>query len=375
MSSERYEKRGVSSDKSEVHHAIKSLDKGIFSNSFCKILEDITCHDPEFCNVMHADTAGTKTNLAYLYWKETQDLSVWEDIVQDALVMNLDDMACSGFTNDFIISSTIGRNKNCIPSDVLSTLINGAQKFAANLKSHGINLYLAGGETADVGDVVRTVDVGFTAFARTKRSNIINIHIQEGDLIVGFASYGQASYESKYNSGIGCNGLTSARHDLFSKYYKDKYPETFDPAIPESLVYSGSKRLTDELEINGQRYHIGKLLLSPTRTFLPVLKLVIESHMSNIHGIIHNTGGGLSKVNKFLPHNLKAVKDKILPIPPIFNLIQSEANISEVQMAEVFNMGTRLEIYIPDEKLALDIIAIAQSFNIEASIIGRVEKK
>lgn len=375
MSSERYEKRGVSSDKNEVHLAIKSMDKGIFPNSFCKILEDYVCKDQDYCTVMHADTAGTKTNLAYLYWKETNDLSVWEDIVQDALVMNLDDMACSGFLNDFIISSTIGRNKNHINGEVLSVLINGAQKFANQLAKHNINLYLAGGETADVGDVVRTVDVGFTAFARIKRSEVINIEIKEGDYIVGFASYGQASYESKYNSGIGCNGLTSARHDLFSQYYKEKYPETYDPKIPENLVYSGNRNLTDEIDVNGQIFHLGKLLLSPTRTFLPLLNEIVKNHKSAINGIIHNTGGGLQKVNKFLSPDLMAKKDNILPIPPIFDLIKNEAKISEHEMREVFNMGTRLEIYTSDKLIAEELINISKQFNIAADVIGWVVKK
>lgn len=374
MSSNRYDSRGVSADKHEVHEAITKLDKGLYPNAFCKILPDYISKDEAYCTIMHADTAGTKTSLAYVYWRETGDLSVWKGIVQDALVMNLDDMACSGCVDDFIISSTIGRNKKLIPGDVLSTLINASSEFADNMKKYGVNLHLAGGETADVGDIVRTIDVGFTAFARLKRSDVIKIDIKEGDYIVGFASYGQSSYETEYNSGMGCNGLTSARHDVFSKVYKSKYPETFDPAIEESLVYAGQKLVTDEMEIDETKVAIGKLVLSPTRTFLPLLKSIIDQHRSSINGIIHNTGGGQYKVEKFINDGLCALKDNLLPIPPLFHLIANESGTALQDMYKVFNMGTRLEVYTSDKAVAENMIAIAKAFNIDADIIGKVVK-
>lgn len=374
MSSNRYDSRGVSADKHEVHEAITKLDKGLYPNAFCKILPDYLSQDGSYCTIMHADTAGTKTSLAYVYWRETGDLSVWKGIVQDALVMNLDDMACSGCTDDFIISSTIGRNKKLISGDVLSTLINASSEFADNMKKYGVNLHLAGGETADVGDIVRTIDVGFTAFARLKRSDVIKIDIKEGDYIVGFASYGQASYESEYNSGMGCNGLTSARHDVFANIYKSKYPETFDPAIEASLVYAGSKLVTDTINIDGQDHNIGKLVLSPTRTFLPLLKSMADQHRLSINGIIHNTGGGQYKVEKFIGDGLCALKDNLLPIPPLFHLIASESNTEIKDMYKVFNMGTRLEVYTSDKAVAENMIAIAKAFNIDGDIIGRVVK-
>lgn len=374
MSSNRYDSRGVSADKHEVHEAITKLDKGLYPNAFCKILPDFISKDDSYCTIMHADTAGTKTSLAYVYWRETGDLSVWKGIVQDALVMNLDDMACSGCVDDFIISSTIGRNKKLIPGDVLSTLINASSEFAENMKKYGVHLHLAGGETADVGDIVRTIDVGFTAFARLKRSDVIKIDIKEGDYIVGFASYGQASYESEYNSGMGCNGLTSARHDVFSKIYKSKYPETFDPAIEDSLVYAGSKLVTDEMEIDGTKAAIGKLVLSPTRTFLPLLKSIIDQNRSSINGIIHNTGGGQYKVEKFINDGLCALKDNLLPIPPLFHLIANESGTALKDMYKVFNMGTRLEVYTSDKAVAENMIAIAKTYNIDADIIGKVVK-
>ena len=372
MSSGRYEQRGVSADKTEVHKAIKHLDKGLFPNAFCKILPDVVAGDAEYCNLMHADTAGTKTSLAYLYWKETGDLSVWEGIVQDALVMNIDDMACSGWTNGFIVSSTIGRNKNLVPGEVLETLIGAAPKFAAMLAGHGVHMHLAGGETADVGDIVRTADVGFTVFARMKKADVIDIKIEEGDYIVGFAGYGQAQYESSYNGGMGSNGLTSARHDVFASEYREKYPETFDPALPSSLVYAGSKKLTDTLEIEGQSITLGKLVLSPTRTFLPLLSRIIPALKQQIHGIIHNTGGGLYKVEKFIPEGLCAVKDKVLPVPPLFQLIQQESGSTAEEMFRVFNMGTRLEIYTPDHATAMSMIQMAGELGILADLIGRV---
>lgn len=374
MSSGRYEQRGVSADKSEVHKAIKNLDKGLFPNAFCKILPDVVAGDPDYCNLMHADTAGTKTSLAYLYWKETGDLSVWEGIVQDALVMNIDDMACSGCTDGFIVSSTIGRNKNLVPGEVLETLIGAAPKFASMLSNHGIQMHLAGGETADVGDIVRTADVGFTVFARMKKEDVIDIRIEEGDYIVGFAGYGQTVYESSYNGGMGSNGLTSARHDVFASDYRDKYPETFDPALPPSLVYAGSKKLTDTLEVDGHAITLGKLVLSPTRTFLPLLAKLIPSFKAQIHGIIHNTGGGLYKVEKFIPQSLCAVKNNVLPVPPLFQMIQQESGSSTAEMFRVFNMGTRLEVYTADHAAALQMIQLAGELGIVADIIGRVEK-
>lgn len=372
MSSGRYEQRGVSADKSEVHQAIQNLDKGIFPNAFCKILPDITGGDPSFCNLMHADTAGTKTSLAYIYWRETGDLSVWEGIVQDALVMNLDDMACSGLVNDFIVSSTIGRNKNLIPAEVIKTLIEAGPKFATRLASFGINMHLAGGETADVGDIVRTADVGFTVFGRMKKEDVIQIDIREGDFIVGFAGYGQTTYEDSYNGGMGSNGLTSARHDVFANSYAQKYPESFDPSLPSDLVYSGTRKLTDEISIDGISTTLGKLVLSPTRTFLPFLASIVPALKNEIHGIIHNTGGGLYKVEKFIAGGLCAVKDNLLPVPSLFQIIQQESGTEMADMFKVFNMGTRLEIYTPSADTARHLIAVAKEMSIEAKIIGRV---
>jgi len=327
----------------------------------------------EYCNIMHADTAGTKTSLAYLYWKETGDISVWEGIVQDSLVMNLDDMACVGITDDIIISSTIGRNKNLIPGDVLSVIINGAQKFIDKMGEHDIKLHLSGGETADVGDIVRTVDVGFTTFARQKKDALVINNIQDGDLIVGLASYGQASYENEYNGGMGSNGLTSARHDVLSKIYMDKYPESFDPATDKEFVYSGTKELTETIDINGKQIPIGKLILSPTRTYLPVLKKILAEQSASIHGIIHCTGGAQTKVKKFIK-NKKVIKDSLLAVPPLFELIKAESGTDYKEMFEVFNMGHRLEFYVKDQASADAIIAISKSFNIDAQVIGRVEE-
>jgi phosphoribosylformylglycinamidine cyclo-ligase len=374
MSSSRYENRGVSADKSEVHDAIKSLDKGLFPNAFCKILPDMLANDPAYCNIMHADTAGTKTSLAYMYWRETGDKSVWEGIVQDALVMNLDDMACAGCIDNFVISSTVGRNKNLITGEVLSVIINASKKFADKMAAYGVHLHLAGGETADVGDIVRTADVGFTAYGRLKLDDVISIDIKEGDYVVGLAGYGQATYEDEYISGIGCNGLTSARHDVLDHSYATKYPETFNPDIPRDLVYSGTKKLTDKISINGSGYNIGKLLLSPTRTFLPVLKPILDTYSKSINGIVHNTGGGQYKVEKFLSDELLVVKDNLLPTPPIFDLIAQESNTQKQDMYKVFNMGTRLEIYVSDVNVVNEIIDISKSFNIDAQIVGRVIK-
>ncbi|MEM6804270.1 MAG: AIR synthase related protein, partial [Bacteroidota bacterium] len=319
----KYSQRGVSAGKEDVHKAIKGLDKGLYPNAFCKIIPDIAGGDPEYCNLMHADTAGTKTSLAYLYWKETGDLSVWKGIVQDAIVMNLDDMACVGCVDDILLSSTVGRNKHHVSGDAVAAIIQGAKELADELKEMGVNLHLTGGETADVGDIVRTADVGFTAFARMKRSKVIETTVKPGDVIVGLASYGQASYEKAYNSGIGSNGLTNARHDVLSHIYADKYPESYDRAnIPEDLVYVGQHKLTDSVE--GLDLDVGKLLLSPTRTFLPLMKELLFAHSPQINGLIHCTGGGQTKVMKFV-QNLHVIKDNLLPTPPVFKLIQASS--------------------------------------------------
>jgi phosphoribosylformylglycinamidine cyclo-ligase len=369
----RYDQRGVSATKDEVHQAIKHLDKGIYPNAFCKIIPDIAAGDPEYCNIMHADTAGTKTSLAYLYWRETGDLSVWEGIAQDALVMNLDDMACVGCVGPILVSSTIGRNKQYIPGEVLSALIEATSRVAAQLESFGVQIHLTGGETADVGDIVRTIDVGYTAFARMKRSEVIDIRIQAGDVVVGLASFGQTVYESSYNGGMGSNGLSSARHDIFSKIYAGKYPESFEPQTPSDLVYCGGKQVTDLIDTPAGTIPAGKLVLSPTRTYLPFLKPFIEAHRSQIHGLIHCTGGGQTKALKFLTENLRIVKDHLFPVPPLFRLIQSESGASWQEMYQVFNMGHRMELYVP-EGIAQEAIQLAQSLGIEAQVIGRVEE-
>ena len=369
----KYELRGVSATKEEVHAAIKNMDKGLYPNAFCKILPDFAAGDEAWCNLMHADTAGTKTSLAYLYWKETGDSSVWKGIAQDAIVMNLDDMACVGCLDNIILSSTIGRNKNLIRGEVISTIINATASFVKKLKKYDISVYLAGGETADVGDIVRTIDVGYTAFARMKKSNLIINNIQAGDAIVGLASYGQATYEDTYNGGIGSNGLTSARHDVLSHHYATQYPNSFDPNLPKEVVYIGSKKLTDRIDINGQNITIGQLMLSPTRTYLPVLKKLLPELKSHIHGIIHCTGGGQTKVLKFIK-NKKVVKNNMLPIPPLFQLIQKESKTSWKEMYQVFNMGHRLEVYLKKEYTE-SVINIAKQFNIDAQLIGYVEDK
>ena len=368
----KYEQRGVSATKAEVHAAIKNLDKGLFPNAFCKILPDVAGGDPDYCNLMHADTAGTKTSLAYMYWKETGDLSVWKGIAQDAMVMNLDDMGCVGCVDNIILSSTIGRNKNLITGDVIATLINATTQIADELEKHGIKLHLAGGETADVGDVVRTVDVGYTAFARMKRSDLIVNDIQSGDVIVSMASYGQSTYETEYNGGMGSNGLTSARHDVLSHEYATKYPDSYDKNTPDEVVYIGSKKLTDTINIDGKDIHIGKLILSPTRTFLPVLKQLLDNLRPQINGIIHNTGGGQTKVQHFIQKK-KIVKNNMKALPPLFKMIQEESGTGWKEMYQVFNMGQRLEVYLP-EKYAEEVLAIAKSFNIDAQIIGHVEE-
>tara|TARA_B100000900_G_scaffold148507_1_gene126046 strand:- start:15 stop:1172 length:1158 start_codon:yes stop_codon:yes gene_type:complete len=361
-----YNSRGVSSRKEDVHEAIKNLDKGLFPNAFCKILPDIVGKDPQYCNIMHSDTAGTKTSLAYVYWKETGDISVWKGIVQDSLVMNIDDLACVGAINNLVVSSTIGRNKNIIPGSVIKSLINGTQEFLNEIKSFGLDIYLAGGETADVGDIVRTLDVGFTIFSRMKKNEVIDINIQDRNVIVGLSSTGQSSYETEHNSGIGSNGLTSARHDIFANYLAKKYPESFNPLIPDNLVYSGTKNLTD-LFVNNLSY--GKMALSPTRTYLPVLKSIfLNCDKSKINGIIHCTGGGQTKVLHFI-NGIHVVKDNLFDTPDIFNLIAKESKTSYSEMYSVFNMGHRMEFYT-DINTAKEIIHIAQSFNIEAKIIG-----
>ena len=366
----RYDHRGVSADKSEVHEAVKHLDKGLFPNAFCKILPDVAGNDPAYCNLMHADTAGTKTNLAYLYWRETGDLSVWEGIAQDAIVMNLDDMGCVGSTDQIILSSTIGRNKHLIPGEVVKAVIDGTTNFIDKMARHGIGIHLAGGETADVGDVVRTIDVGYTAFARMRRSEVIENAIQPGDVLVAFASFGQATYEDRYNGGMGSNGLTSARHDVLHHDYASKYPESFDPRTDEQFVYCGSRKLTEAAPVPG--LDVGQLLLSPTRTYLPLIRALLQSLRPHLHGMIHCTGGGQTKVMKFAP-GLRIVKDNLFPAPPLFVLIQEESGTDWKEMYQVFNMGHRLEVYLP-EKHAGEAIRIAAGFGIEGRVAGRVEE-
>jgi len=367
----RYDLRGVSASKDEVHKAIKNLDKGLFPNAFCKILPDLAAGDASYVNIMHADTAGTKTSLAYMYWKETGDLSVWKGIVQDSIVMNIDDMACVGAIDNIILSSTIGRNKNLIDADVISVLINHTQSFLDTLAEQDVHITLAGGETADVGDIVRTVDVGYTAFARLKKDDVINIDIKPHDYIVGFASYGQATYEDSYNGGMGSNGLTSARHDVFSHDYATKYPDSFDHNTPKEVIYMGSKKLTDATEIPG--LDAGKLVLSPTRTYLPLIKKIITNHKAVINGMIHCTGGAQTKVMKFVDKNVRVIKDQLLPIPPLFKMIKEESGLDYREMYQVFNMGHRLEVYTPDLAAAESMIALAKGYNIDAQLIGRVE--
>ena len=371
MSSERYSQRGVSAAKEDVHSAIKNIDKGLFPKAFCKIIPDCLTGDPDYCIVMHADGAGTKSSLAYAYWKETGDMSVWKGIAQDALVMNIDDLICVGATDNILLSSTIGRNKNLIPGEVISAIINGTEELIEELRKHGINIRSTGGETADVGDLVRTIIVDSTVTARMKRSDVIdNVNIAAGDVIVGLASYGQAVYESGYNGGMGSNGLTSARHDVFSKEIAKKYPETYDPAVPENLVYSGSVRLTDAVE--GSPLDAGKLVLSPTRTYAPVVKKILEKYSANeIHGMVHCSGGAQTKILHFVDA-LHIVKDNLFPVPPLFKLIQEQSKTDWKEMYQVFNCGHRLELYVP-EAVAADIINISQWFGIEAQIVGRVE--
>ncbi|WP_410221099.1 AIR synthase related protein [Pedobacter sp.] len=375
MSNERYNQRGVSASKEDVHAAIKNIDKGIFPQAFCKIIPDILSGDPSYCNIMHADGAGTKSSLAYTYWKETGDLSVWKGIAQDAIIMNIDDLICVGATENILLSSTIGRNKNLIPGEVIAAIINGTEEILAELRNLGISIYSTGGETADVGDLVRTIIVDSTVTCRMKQEDVISNHnIKPGDVIVGLASYGQASYEKEYNGGMGSNGLTSARHDVFSKDVAQKYPESFDPGVPFDLVFSGHKKLTDLVQINDtESVTAGKLVLSPTRTYAPVIKRVLDKYRKQINGIVHCSGGAQTKVLHFINDGVHVIKDNLFPIPPLFKLIHEQSGTDWKEMYKVFNMGHRMEIYCPEE-IAQDIINISQSFNIEAQLIGRVEE-
>ncbi|MEQ7801137.1 AIR synthase-related protein [Pedobacter sp. ASV1-7] len=374
MSDNRYNQRGVSASKEDVHQAIKNIDKGIFPQAFCKIIPDILGNDEAFCNIMHADGAGTKSSLAYVYWKETGDISVWKGIAQDAIIMNIDDLICVGATDNILLSSTIGRNKNLIPGEVIAAIINGTEEILAELREQGISIYSTGGETADVGDLVRTIIVDSTVTCRIERDKIIsNDNIQAGDVIVGLSSSGQASYETEYNGGMGSNGLTSARHDVFDKSVANAYPESFDPAVPFDLVFSGGKKLTDHVQIDeNTSVTAGKLVLSPTRTYAPVIKKVLESHRNQIHGIVHCSGGAQTKVLHFVNDNVHIIKDNMFPVPPLFQLIQEQSGTDWKEMYKVFNMGHRMELYVP-AAIAEDIIAISKSFNIDAQIIGRVE--
>jgi phosphoribosylformylglycinamidine cyclo-ligase len=362
----KYDLRGVSSSKEDVHKAISNSDPGIFPNAFCKIVPDLLGGDPECCNIMHADGAGTKSSLAYIYWKETGDLSVWKGIAQDAVVMNLDDLICAGAVDNILLSSTIGRNKKLIPGEIISAIIDGTEEFLEKMRSLGIGIHSTGGETADVGDLVRTIIVDSTVTARLNRSDIIVNNIRPGDVVIGLASFGKASYEIEYNSGMGSNGLTSARHDVFHHSYADKYPESFDKDIPAELAYSGSRKLTEPSGIEG--LDMGRLVLSPTRTFAPVIREVLKAHHADIHGMIHCSGGGQTKVLNFI-RDIEVVKDNLFPIPPLFKLIHDESGTEWKEMFKVFNMGHRMELYVP-EKIAEDIKGIAQGFNIEARIIG-----
>jgi phosphoribosylformylglycinamidine cyclo-ligase len=377
-SSKRYAQRGVSASKEDVHNAIKNIDKGLFPQAFCKIIPDYLTNDEEYCLIMHADGAGTKSSLAYMYWKETGDISVWKGIAQDALIMNIDDLLCVGATDNILLSSTIGRNKNLIPAEVISAIINGTEELIKELDSFGVTIHSTGGETADVGDIVRTIIVDSTVTARMKRSKVIdNANIKEGDVIVGLASFGQASYENSYNGGMGSNGLTSARHDVFGKYLATKYPESYDAAVPEELIYSGQVKLTDAIE--NSPIDAGQLVLSPTRTYAPIIKKILDKYTSNeIHGMVHCSGGAQTKILHFLPAgghgvpNLHVIKDNLFPVPPLFKLIQEQSKTDWKEMYQVFNCGHRMEIYVP-EAFAQDIISISKSFNVDARIVGRVE--
>jgi len=369
--SQRYNLRGVSASKEDVHNAIKNIDKGLFPQAFCKIIPDYLTNDEKYCIIMHADGAGTKSALAYMYWKETGDISVWKGIAQDALIMNIDDLLCVGATDNILLSSTIGRNKNLIPAEVISAIINGTEELIAELKKHGVTIHSTGGETADVGDLVRTIIVDSTVTARMERNKVIdNANIQAGDVIVGLASFGQASYETEYNGGMGSNGLTSARHDVFAKYLAEKYPESFDAAVPNELVYSGQTKLTDVVE--NSPIDAGKLVLSPTRTYAPVIKKILDTYTPNqIHGMVHCSGGAQTKVLHFVK-DVHVIKDNLFPVPPLFKLIQENSKTDWKEMYQVFNCGHRMEIYVPAE-IANEIIEISKSFNIDAQIVGRVE--
>lgn len=367
----RYMARGVSASKEDVHAAIRTIDKGLFPKAFCKVIPDVLGGDPEWCNIMHADGAGTKSSLAYLYWRETGDLSVWKGIAQDALIMNIDDLLCVGAVDNILVSSTIGRNKNLIPGEVIAALINGTEELCSELRDQGIGVYLTGGETADVGDLVRTIIVDSTVTCRMKRSEVISAgNIRPGDVIVGLASFGQATYENEYNGGMGSNGLTSARHDVFAKYLAHKYPESYDPSVPAELVYSGECRLTDS--VTGTSLDAGKLVLSPTRTYAPVIRKMLEQFRHEIHGLIHCSGGAQTKVLHFVD-NVHVIKDNLFPIPPLFRLIQEQSGTSWKEMYQVFNMGHRMEVYV-NPGLAESLMDIAASFNIDSRIVGRVEE-
>ena len=372
MNSNRYMMRGVSAAKEDVHNAIKNIDKGIFPQAFCKIIPDILGGDPEYCNIMHADGAGTKSSLAYAYWKETGDLSVWKGIAQDALIMNTDDLLCVGAVDNILVSSTIGRNKMLVPGEVISAIINGTDELLQQMRNMGVGIYATGGETADVGDLVRTIIVDSTVTCRMKRSDVIdNANIRPGDVIVGLSSCGLATYETRYNGGMGSNGLTSARHDVFSKYLAEKYPETYDHAVPDELVYSGSYRLDQEVE--GAPINAGQLVLSPTRTYAPVIKKMLDEMRADIHGMVHCTGGAQTKVLHFVGDNCRVIKNNMFPIPPLFRVIHDESGTDWKEMYKVFNMGHRMEIYLSPEN-AQKAIDISRSFNIDAQIIGRIEE-
>ena len=370
MNDQRYNLRGVSASKEDVHNAIKNIDKGIFPKAFCKIIPDILGGDPEYCNIMHADGAGTKSSLAYMYWKETGDLGVWRGIAQDALIMNIDDLLCVGATDNILVSSTIGRNKLLVPGEVISAIINGTEELLAELRDLGVNAYSTGGETADVGDVVRTIIVDSTVTCRMKRKDVIsNGNIRPGDVIVGLSSYGQASYEKSYNGGMGSNGLTSARHDVFGKYLATKYPESYDNAVPDELVYSGTLKLTDKIAELG--IDAGKLVLSPTRTYAPVIKKLLDEMRSQIHGMVHCSGGAQTKIMHFV-EKMRVVKNNLFPVPPLFNIIQEQSGTDWHEMYKVFNMGHRMEIYV-DSSNAQKVIEISHSFGIDAQIVGYTE--
>lgn len=370
MSNQRYDMRGVSASKEDVHNAIKNVDKGLYPKAFCKIIPDILGGDPQYCNIMHADGAGTKSSLAYMYWKETGDLGVWKGIAQDALIMNIDDLLCVGATDNILLSSTIGRNKLLIPGEVIAAIINGTEELLAELRELGVNIYSTGGETADVGDLVRTIIVDSTVTCRMKRSDVINnANIKGGDVIVGLASSGQATYEREYNGGMGSNGLTSARHDVFAKYLAEKYPESYDANVPDELVYSGGKHLTDA--VDGSPIDAGKLVLSPTRTYAPVIKRLLDEMRPKIHGMVHCSGGAQTKIMHFV-ENKHVIKDNMFPVPPLFRLIREQSGTDWKEMYKVFNMGHRMEIYLSAED-ANQVIEISKSFGIDARIVGRVE--